>query len=63
MEYKPEYNTPSLKMEYINSFGDKIYIARDLSDDTLDSLISAIRQCVLGFGFSPSFVNEALGVE
>lgn len=51
---------PTLKVEFINDFGSKAEIIKDLPDSTIDSLIEAFKEALMGFGFSPELVKDYL---
>ena len=50
--------TPVLHVTFINEFGDKQEVIKDLYDSTIGSLISAFASALMGFGFSPENVKE-----
>ena len=53
-----EYKKPILIMEFTNSFGDHVKVELDVEDETFDSLMDAVKQCVAGFGYSEKLINE-----
>lgn len=52
--------TPTLKIEFIDEFGNKSEMTKDLLDSTIDSLIEAFKESLMGFGFSPELVKDYL---
>ena len=54
----PVFVTPTLKVEYVNEFGSKSEVIRDLYDSTIESVIDAFKESLMGFGFSPELVKE-----
>ena len=49
---------PTLHLIYTNSFGDESNIKLDLKDDTIESIFWAVRQALMGCGFSEKNVND-----
>ncbi len=47
-----------LRMEYTDSFGYNTIVETDVQGDTLDELMSSVKQCIHGFGFSESSIAE-----
>lgn len=50
--------TPTLHVTFINEFGDKQEVIKDLWDSTIGSVVSAFSEALMGFGFSPENVKE-----
>ena len=48
---------PTLRVVYTNSFGDTSDVKIDLKDDTIESVFWAIRQAIMGCGFSEKSVD------
>ena len=54
---------PTLQVVYTNSFGDKSEVKLDLENDTIESIFWAVRQAIMGCGFSESNVNDWFPLE
>lgn len=58
-----EFTTPTLKVQFTNEFGNKSEVTKDLMDSTIDSVIEAFREALMGFGFSSELVDDYFGKE
>lgn len=54
---------PALRVVYTNSFGDESDIKLDLKDDTIESIFWAVRQAIMGCGFSEKSVDDWFPLE
>jgi len=53
-----QFVKPSLKIEFTNEFGNKSEIIKELYDSTIDSVVEAFRESLLGLGFHPENVKD-----
>ena len=58
-----ETRKPALKIVFVNEFGDKQVIIKELYDSTAWSLTMAFKESLLGFGFHPEVVDECIESE
>lgn len=55
-----EIQKPVLHIIYINEFGDKTEIIKDLPRPTCVELVASFREALLGIGFHPDSVEELI---
>ena len=58
-----ETQKPVLHIIYIDEFGDKTEIIKDLTKPTCAELVVAFRESLLGIGFHPDTVEELISNE
>ena len=58
-----ETQKPVLHIIYIDEFGDKTEIIKDLDGVTCAKLVSSFREALLGIGFHPDTVEELISKE
>lgn len=54
---------PTLHVIFINEFGDKTEVIKEMIDSTCGELVNAFRDSLLGMGFHPDNVNEYIEPE
>lgn len=55
-----EIQKPVLHIIYINEFGDKTEIIKDLPRPTCAELVASFREALMGIGFHPDNVQELI---
>lgn len=55
-----ETQKPVLHVIFINEFGDKTEIIKDLPRPTCAELVASFREALLGIGFHPDSVEELI---
>lgn len=50
----------TLHVIFVNSYGDKTEVIKDLDGDTCPIVVAAFRESLLGFGFHPDSVEELI---
>lgn len=55
-----EIQKPVLHIIYINEFGDKTEIIKDLPEPTCVELVASFREALMGIGFHPDNVQELI---
>ena len=55
-----ETQKPILHIIYINEFGDKTEIIKDLIEPTCSEVVASFREALLGMGFHPNNVQELI---
>jgi hypothetical protein len=60
---KEEMQYPTLKIVFVNEFGDKTVVKKSLEDSHLSSLVRAFSEALAGIGFHQESINEYIEEE